>query len=210
LKKVVNSALQDLSQKNDFFPRDRLKTNVVRLNLRSGLHFVIAWSQLKSTMKNLNILLIAITSFLTMASCGGTQSATATKKDIRGSWTLNDIKVTGLNQYDQVKIQIFDDADLKCFRNSTWDLPNNNYGSYTLAGGAGCTQGTRNIVWGYRNEGGETIFQFKKLQEGVKAKNIEEGYKMKIVSATSDAMVLQSQVMFENKTLTLDYQFSKK
>ena len=165
-------------------------------------------------MKNLNLLMIAFISITIFAACSGSKTAAvpaASRNDLRGNWTLNDVTVTGLGKYDEVKIQVFDDADVNCFKGSTWALPNNNYGSYTLNNsGAGCTSGIRNIVWGYRQENGETLFTFKKLQEGVKAKNIEEGYKLKIVSATSDAMVLQSQVMFENKTLTLNYQFSKR
>lgn len=160
-------------------------------------------------MKKFQLYFLAFVSIALISSCGASKNSIS-KKDIKGTWTLNDVRVSGLDRNDVVKIQLFRDADINCFKGSTWVLPNNNYGSYTINGGTGCTTGSRNIVWSYEQQNGETVFQFKRLQEGVKAKNIGEGYLFKIISVTAEAMQLQTQVSFENKMLTLDYMFSAK
>ncbi len=144
-------------------------------------------------------------------ACSSSKDGTAARKEVKGAWTLSSVTFSGITNPDQVKIQLFDDANLDCFAGSTWELPNNGYGSYTITKtNGGCTPGTRNIIWSYRNENGETIFQFKKLQEGIKAKKIEDGYKLKIVSATDEKLLMQSMMSFEGKNLTLDYNFVRK
>jgi hypothetical protein len=107
---------------------------------------------------------------------------------------------------------LLDEGDENCLKGSTWVLPNNGNGTYTIAqsDASGCTPGERNIVWSYRQENGQTIFQYKRLPGGVKAKNITDGYKFNIVSATDANLSLRSSVPFEGSTIYINYSFSKK
>lgn len=155
-------------------------------------------------------LVILISFFCLITGCSSSKNATAVRKEVKGTWTLSNVTYSGASNPGDLRIKLFDDASLSCFAGSTWDLPNNGYGSYTITKNTGgCATGTRNIIWAYRNENDQTIFQFKKLQEGVKAKNIEDGYKLTIASATDSTLLLQSMIAFEGKNLTLNYNFVK-
>ena len=59
--------------------------------------------------------------------------------------------------------------------------------------------GERNIVWSYRQENGQTILQYKRLPGGIKAKDITDGYKFNIVSATEANLSLRSRCSFRRK-----------
>ncbi len=59
-------------------------------------------------------------------------------------------------------------------------------------------------------ENGQTILQYKRLPGGVKAKDITDGYKFNIVSATDANLSLRSNVMFEGNNIAINYSFSKK
>ena len=106
---------------------------------------------------------------------------------------------------------LLDEGNENCLKGSTWVFPNNGNGSYTISQNeSGCAPGERNIVWSYRLENGQTILQYKKLSGGVKAKDITEGYKFNIISATDTSLVLRSIVPYEQNTISINYTFSKK
>ncbi|HEX7848065.1 MAG TPA: hypothetical protein VF476_19840, partial [Chitinophagaceae bacterium] len=110
-----------------------------------------------------------------------------------------------------LKISLLDEGAENCLKGSTWVLPNNGYGSYTIASGkTGCTAGERKIVWSYRQENDRTVFQYKRLVDDVKAKNIEEGYRFKIMSGSSSHLTLQSEVNFEGRPFYITYYFIRK
>ena len=98
---------------------------------------------------------------------------------------MENITYEGLPQGQKVKLTLLDEGTENCLKGSTWVFPNNGNGSYTIAQNEpGCTPGERNIVWSYQLENGQTILQYKRLPGGVKAKDITDGYKFNIVSAT--------------------------
>ena len=148
-----------------------------------------------------------------IASCSSSKKSIATAKrdDVKGTWVLDNITYNGLPQGQKVKLTLLDEGDENCLKGSTWVFPNNGNGSYTISQNAtGCTAGERNIVWSYRLENGQTILQYKRLPGGVKAKDISEGYKFNIVSATDANLSLRSNVAFEGNTISINYSFSKK
>jgi hypothetical protein len=110
-----------------------------------------------------------------------------------------------------LKLTLLDEGPETCLLGSEWVLPNNGYGTYTItANRTGCTTGERKIVWSYHLENDKTIFQYKRLADGTKAKNIEEGYKFTIKSASATSLSLQSEVNFEGRPFYINYEFSKK
>ncbi len=167
---------------------------------------------LQNTFKQVFPILAA--TVLIASSCSSskkTATATAERNDVKGTWVLDNITYTGIPQGQKVKLTLLDEGDENCLKGSTWVLPNNGNGSYTIGQNAtGCAAGERNIVWSYRQENGQTIFQYKRLTGGTKAKNIDEGYKFNIVSATDANLSLRSDVAFEGNIISINYSFSKK
>jgi len=149
-----------------------------------------------------------------IASCSSSKKsiATASRDNVKGAWVLDNVRYDGIPQGQKVKLTLLGEGDENCLKGSTWVFPNNGNGSYTIAQNAttGCTPGERNIVWSYRVENGQTILQYKRLPGGVKAKDITDGYKFNIVSATDNNMSLRSDVVFEGTTIYINYSFSKK
>lgn len=147
-----------------------------------------------------------------LSSCSSSKNAAvAQREDIKGTWVLDRISYDGLLQGENLRITLLDEGTEECLVGSTWVLPNNGYGTYTIASTqAGCTPGERSIVWSYRKENGQAIAQYKVLTGGVKAKNIEEGYKFKITSASETNMIWQSEITYQSHTIYINYSFSKK
>ena len=147
-----------------------------------------------------------------MASCSSSKKAvaTATRDDVKGTWTLDKITYEGLATSEKLKLNLLDEGTDICLTGSTWVLPNNGNGSYTIAANqSGCTPGLKNIVWSYRKEGDQPIFQFKKMQGGVKAKDVVEGYKFKILSASANNLLLQSEITYQGRPIYINYSFYK-
>ena len=146
-------------------------------------------------------------------SCTSSKKTTASvsRDELKGTWQLDDITYEGLPQSQKVKLTLLDEGSETCLKGSRWVLPNNGNGSYTInSNDQGCAPGQRNIVWSYRVESDQPIFQFKKLPGGVKAKDVAEGYKFSVVDATDANLKLRSDVNFEGSTISISYLFSKK
>jgi hypothetical protein len=145
-----------------------------------------------------------LTIVLILAACSSSKVAVAKKSDVKGNWVLNNVSSS-----ERIKLTLLDEGSDACLQGSTWSLPNNGYGSYTIANNASCTAGERKIIWSYQKDGSQPMLQFKKLQEGVKAKNVEEGYRFKIISASGNSMVLQSEITNQGHPIYITYTFSK-
>jgi hypothetical protein len=158
----------------------------------------------------MRLLLIGI-SILLITSCSSSKKAsTVSREEVKGTWTLDKITYEGLASSERLRLTLLDEGNDACLTGSTWILPNNGYGSYTIAKNSqGCVPGQKNIVWSYRTESGQPIFQYKKLEGGVKAKEITDGYKFKILSAESNSMLLQSEISYQGKPIYINYTFSK-
>lgn len=129
--------------------------------------------------------------------------------NLRGTWTVSNIDLDGVSK-SGFKVTVFDDAPYTCFVGSQWNLVPNGNGSYTVpSGGTDCSAGERKIYWSVQTVSGTKYFQFKKLYEGEKPKNVTDGYRLQLRSLTANSMVLQSAVDFEGKTVYINYQFSR-
>ena len=165
---------------------------------------------LQKTFKGISFMLVAAM-IITSCSSSKKTAATASRDDIKGTWVLENITYEGLPQGQKVKLTLLDEGTENCLKGSTWVFPNNGNGSYTIAQNEpGCTPGDRNIVWSYQLENGQTILQYKRLPGGVKAKDITDGYKFNIISATDAALALRSNVLFEGNTISINYSFARK
>jgi hypothetical protein len=158
-------------------------------------------------MKNLLKTPIAILSIVFLfAACSTPQNATSTnvsRGKFTGTWTLNNVSYQGLVQ--NAVQNVFDQAAPETFVGSTWKLTNSGNGIYTLANGTSQT-----IFWSVYNGGTTgTQFQFKKIYEGDKAKNVQEGYRLDISSNDGSTMVLKSPVQVGGSTGYIIYSFTK-
>jgi hypothetical protein len=148
---------------------------------------------------------------LMAVSCSSSKNAVTvpSREGVKGNWVLNTVTYEGLSPGAKITT-LLDEGAEACVTGSTWVLPNNGYGSYTITSSAsGCTPGQRNIVWSYQKSGDQAIFQYKRLEGGVKAKDIADGYRFKLLSVDASSMRLQSEVNFDGKPIYINYSFSK-
>ena len=153
------------------------------------------------------VLLTGMIGTLFAVSCSSANQAQNARADfmkLKGSWEISSV------DYDkQYKIKPFDEgADAQCFVGSQSNLvPNNNTGSYALAGGGDCPTVTRAIKFDVNSE---KQFSFKVIDAGVKAKNVTVGYVLDFQNQTPTTFTLVQNVPFEGKILKVYYNFTKK
>lgn len=153
------------------------------------------------------VLLTGMIGTLFAVSCSSANQAQNARADfmkLKGSWEISSV------DYDkQYKIKPFDEgADAQCFVGSQWNLvPNNNTGSYALAGGGDCPTVTRAIKFDVSKD---KEFSFKVIDAGVKAKNVTAGYILDFQNQTPTSFTLVQNVPFEGKILKVYYNFTKK
>ncbi|WP_345950509.1 MULTISPECIES: hypothetical protein [unclassified Mucilaginibacter] len=155
----------------------------------------------------LEIILMAVVIGLTVTACSTQNAATGVSNVGRGkftgTWTLNNVSYQGL--VESAVSNVFDQARPSAFVGSTWKLTNSGNGMYTLADGTSQT-----IFWSVNNSGPSgQMFQFKKIFEGDKAKNVQQGYQLLVNSNDGNNMVLRSPVSIGNGTGYIVYSFSK-
>ena len=151
---------------------------------------------------------ILCSSLMVLQSCSSTQntaSSSLKRGKVTGTWVLNDITFDGI---PAIAVRsLFDEASYKCFIGSTWNLTNSGNGTYILPGGNECAATTQSIFWSVSTA--DETFQFKKIYEGDKAKNVTSGYRLILSSTTGDNLVLRSPIEYGNKTAYIVMNFSK-
>ena len=156
-----------------------------------------------------NLLVSSLLMGMLFTSCNNTKVLADNEKLMRGDWTITDVSVDGINE-KYVDITVFDQAKSQCFKGSSWHLVQNNAtGNYTLNGGNGCPSETTKIKWFVTESNGQMYYNFKKVFEGEKPKNVVDGYKMRVASNTGSSLVLQQEMTFEGKPISVFYTFSK-
>jgi hypothetical protein len=158
-------------------------------------------------MKKLVQTSIAILSLIfVFSACSTTKNATmsnVSRGKFVGTWTCNNVSYDGLVQ--NAVQSVFDQAPPEAFVGSIWKLTNSGNGIYTLTNGTSQT-----IFWSVYNGGTTgTQFQFKKIYEGDKAKNVTEGYRLDIAANDGSTMTLKSPVTVGNSTGYVVYTFTK-
>lgn len=161
---------------------------------------------MKPTLK---IILLAIIITVIFEACSSTKNAQgATTNNLNtgtfsGKWTVTDVMVDIPADF---KISnVFDEAPYQDFKGSKWELIRNGKGSFTLNNG---TQ--QEIFWSLFNQDNTKLFQFKKLEDKDKAKNVNDGYRLQIMQAGDTAFVLRSNLdVGGGKQGYITYNFSK-
>ncbi len=172
-----------------------------------SLHFVsynIYYMKIKSYP------LFAVLTFCLLAlACSPSKvsSVGGTAVNIRGSWNVTDVRVTGTD-LKNLKITAFDEGDYSCFKGSVWTLQPSGNGSYSINNEA-CGSKLQSIFWSVDTKKGAEYFRFKKLSEGEKPNRVVDGYELEIQNIDENSMVLSSPVAFEGKTIYINYYLSR-
>ncbi len=154
--------------------------------------------------KTLQILIPVLAIALLIASCSVPAALTGSSRArFVGTWTLNTVTyerlVSGSVQ------TVFDQAAPSAFVGSTWQLTNSGNGMYTLNNGTSQT-----IFWSLFNDpAAGTMFQFKKIYQGDKPKNVPDGYRLVINDNDGQSMTLKSPVTIGNTMGYVVYSFTK-
>lgn len=149
------------------------------------------------------LILGVLTVFMAL-SCSTPRNAqpSVSKYDLKGVW-----QITNVDYDKQYKIKPFNEGvDISCFVGSQWNLvPNNGKGSYHLTG-TGCPAIDRNIMF---NVTRDNQFSFKVVPEGMKAKNVEVGYFLRLANQTPSSFDLVQSLSEGGNPLTVVYHFQK-
>jgi hypothetical protein len=161
----------------------------------------------KTFLKTACLFMIA----LAFSACSSKKnsSGTISRGKISGKWGITEVTLEGL--LPGAVQSVFNTASYKCFENSNWDLTNSGNGSFVINNTqSGCPVGTKqNIYWSFSNDANGPVFQFKKLYDKDKAKNVEEGYRLLVTSSTGNTMTLKSPVFYGGKTGYVVYNFAR-
>ncbi|GAA4308250.1 hypothetical protein [Compostibacter hankyongensis] len=153
--------------------------------------------------KALHLISAALVTAVIFSSCatqmGTTGNSGITMRSLTGNWVISDIRFEGIP--DGSKVTLFDEAAYPCFKGSSWNLKVNGDGSYTLQANPGCNAVTQQIIWSV--EGGQ--FQFKKMEQGVKPKDIATGYRVNIASLEGNMMTWKAAVDVEGQQASIIY-----
>jgi len=155
-------------------------------------------------MKRLFIAIaIACSTLVMLQSCNTTKRVTAGMTGSRGTvvreWVVSNVALEGLT--DGAVQGLFGEKSFKCFQGSTWNLTNSGNGSYTLPASSTCGPVMQTISWSAEPK--DQTFQFKKIYEGEKAKDIKEGYRLVLSEISSTRMVLKSPIEFGGRTASI-------
>lgn len=135
-------------------------------------------------MKKIIAMALFVCAFAFLISgCSATKSVVnggSTRSKFVATWTLTDVSYENL--VEGAVQTVFDQGPPSSFVNSTWVLTNSGNGSYTLTNGA-----AQKIFWSLN----DNKFQFKKIFEGDKPKNVPEGYMLQIASNDGQNMKLR-------------------
>lgn len=146
----------------------------------------------------LTALLACFTAFM-ITSCASKNATSTNYKVSKGvvsnTWTVTNVSLVGFPAGYQVR-NAFDMAPYQDFIGSTWKLYNGYSGYITLPNGQ-----TQNIYWSLINNGSTPIFQFKKVDDGEKAREVTEGYQLNIESASKNALTVSSPFTLANGSI---------
>lgn len=110
------------------------------------------------------------------SACSASRTVARTPQDsgsdISGTWTVNNVSLDGF-PLGYLVPNVFDIADYEDFRGSIWELNEYGTGSICLTNGA-----VQHIYWSVDKSGTVHTFQFKKLADGQKSKNVKRFYSL--------------------------------
>lgn len=154
------------------------------------------------------IIALALSAMITLDSCSPkttTGTVAAKRGDVSGNWILSTITFENI---PEVAVKSFlGENSYKCFIGSTWNLTGSGKGMYNLAASSSCGAKTQNIFWSVSTA--DETFQFKKVNEGEKAKNITDGYRLMLSSANNTNMIIKSPIQYGSGSAYVVLNFTK-
>ena len=157
-------------------------------------------------MKNLIklTLILAVTAFSLTACSTSNKAVQVSRSDVSGKWTVNTVSLDGFPAGYSVR-NVFDMADYRDFERSNWELKGNGTGSISLTNGA-----VQPIYWSVNKSGAINTFQFKKLADGQKAKNVSIGYSLEFGDVSKGSAVFKTPVSIPGgQTAYINFSFVK-
>lgn len=146
-------------------------------------------------------MLFLCASVMMLVSCKSTID-NKSQVGIKGDWIITSVNYPGS---DMIKVNSFNIADAKCFEGSLWKfVSNNNKGTMELTK-SGCPAFSSPIVWTITKTGDFTL----KITEGDKAKNVTQGYFLKVRNQSENAFQLVDNVNVGGKNTEIIYQFNR-
>ncbi|MEO8416064.1 MAG: hypothetical protein ABI472_20555 [Ginsengibacter sp.] len=154
--------------------------------------------------KAIHVFLCTLSVFI-ITSCSSSKNATnlkATNGNLNGTWTVSNISVDVPANFKVT--DVFDEGPYQDFQGSTWDLIRNGKGSFSLTNGK-----KEDIYWSINGKGEDAQLQFKKLN-GMKPKNVDDGYRLQLQNINSNSFTAKSPVDLGNgNTGYITYTFTK-
>lgn len=154
-----------------------------------------------------NTLILGFVAVL-LSACSTTNTATTSptvsRGDVSGTWKVTSVNMEGFPAGTSAG-KVFDMADAQDFQGSTWDLRGGGTGSISLTNGA-----VQPIYWSVNRSTTVPTFQFKKLMDGQRAKDVETGYSLQFGDVSGGTAVFKTPVMLGNgQTAYINLTFAK-
>lgn len=154
-------------------------------------------------MKKISVFLIMSLILISCKTNTATQLDNKTEVALKGNWSITSVTYPG---QAYIKVTSFEVADSQCFVGSNWSfVSNNNKGQMDLTK-SGCGVFGSPITWFINKEGN---FVFKILATGEKAKNVKEGYVLKVANLTENTFQLIDTISVGGKLTDVVYQFQR-
>jgi hypothetical protein len=162
--------------------------------------------------------LLYLTLALLVMSCGSTKSsggeavaAKPSKKLLKGTWQVTDIRFVG--DKGLYKANLFDIADSPCFKGSEWVfIPNNGSGKFTINSSASqCESSVNRIHWSFYDSG-DGVYQFQMKYVDEKNKPLDEanrGYRSNIDELNESTMIMRVATTYEGNPFDVVMTFTK-
>jgi hypothetical protein len=140
------------------------------------------------------------------AACSTTKTATAptvSRGDVSGTWTVTSVDMQGFPAGTSAG-RVFDMANAQDLQGSTWDLKGGGTGTVTLSNGT-----VQPIYWSVNRTTAVPTFQFKKLMDGQKPKDVESGYSIEFGDVSGSTAVFKAPVAMSGQTAYINLNLAK-
>ena len=159
-------------------------------------------------MKNLKKIIMVFVLISTLVACGSSKTVRASKKVIKGEWTLQNVTFSNYGTYKAI---FFNDVSKSCLEGSTWQfVPNNNSGIYTISGD-GCSNGDRNVIFTIQEIDEATgLYDFLlKPTNGKHKSEDNKGYRLKLTQLSDTNMVWEQTAYIDGNTIKMNLNNTK-
>lgn len=151
-----------------------------------------------------NTLILGFLAVFAACSPTTTTSPSVSRGDVSGKWMVTNVGMQGFPAGTSAG-KVFDMANAQDFQGSTWDLNGGGTGSISLTNGA-----VQPIYWSVNKTTAMRTFQFKKLMDGQKAKDVDTGYSLDFGDVSGGTAVFKTPVMLSNgQTAYINLTFAK-